>query len=165
MKLDNYKKFEYYTGQDYDDESYYDEDDDSMYGRPYYGKKSKSKEEDEYEQEIKNSSKYSDYDDDEYEEDDDMSHLLYLLRQMFKNSGIDAEVSNTHLDIIIDVYLNKKERLIEIIKVFEVAKKLRKDILLQYDSEFQLFYTKTGQPVLTFTFIYGDGQDDDNAPF
>lgn len=151
------KKLEDYTGPDYDD---YYEDDDELFGRPHYGKQDKSG----------NSSKdeYQGEDDDyEYEDDsDDMSHLLYLLRQIFRNAGIeDFEISNSKLDINIDVYMNTKEKLKDIIKVFEVTRRLQKDILPQYDSSFDLYYTKSGQPLLSFIFAYGDGLDDDKAPF
>ncbi len=146
---------------------YGDDDDDDIYGRPSYGigsygsigpsgisyggkGKSKAKVEDEIPSE-------------------DMEHLLYLLRTLFKNSGVDADIESKGLDITIFVVLNKKEKMSSIIKVFDVAKKLKKDILPQYDSEFEMWETKTGDPMLTFNFMY-EGDDDDenydgNAPF
>lgn len=155
------RKYEEYESPWEDDDEAYYHDDDYLFGRPNYSSKKQA------------SNKYYDYKDDddddgyEYEEDsEEMEHLLYLLRMMFKNSGIEeVEVSSKGLDIEIDVYLNKEERLKSILKVFEVAKKLKKDILAQYDSEFNMYYTKEGDPVLTFNFDYGDGLDDDKSPF
>lgn len=162
------KQFEKYTGpdedyDDFDDETFYHEDD-YIFGRPNYSKMNEPEEFTE-EEGYKKLNRDDDGDEEDMDDNDDMSHLLYLLRQMFRNSDIDAEISSDDLDIIIDVYLNKKERLKDVIKVFEVAKKLRRDILPQYDSEFQIYYSKTGQPILTFNFSYGDGQDDDKSPF
>ena len=107
-----------------------------------------------------------DYDDDDDDiENDDIEHLLYLLRTMFKNSGIDVQIEHKNLDIIIYCVMSFKERLKDIISVFDVANKLKKDILPQYDSEFQLWETREGQPLLTFSFSYKEGLDDDNMPF
>ena len=173
MKLRNFNQL--FEGRwDEEDESYYN-DDDYLFGRPNHSKKKSNDDDDFYDDDGYQRLNNDDYDDDdnygldfedeEVDDSDDMSHLLYLLRTMFKNTGIEVEVRNRGLDIEIDAYLNKKERLKDVIKVFEVAKKLKKDVLPQYDSEFELFYSKTGHPILTFTFLYGDGQDDDNSPF
>lgn len=123
------------------------------------------------------------YDDDDYEDEgydklnsddddsddnggqDDMEHLEYLLREMFRNVGIDVTVTSDNGDIQIVVMLNKKERLRDVISVFSVANKLKKDILAQYDSEFDLWEDNKGLPMLTFDFYYGDGLGDSNAPF
>ena len=118
-----------------------------------------------------------DYDDDstKYDDDDisqdDMQHLLYLLRSMFRNSGVeDVEVTNYKMDIKITCKLRRKERLKDFIKVFEIAKKLKKDILAQYDSEVEMFdqydkHEKQSRPHVEFTFLYDEGLYDDEAPF
>jgi hypothetical protein len=107
----------------------------------------------------------SDYDDN-LDQDDDMDHLLYLLRKMFHNSGIDnVEITNKKMDLTIYVELRSRERLKDVIKVFEVVNKLKRDILPQYDSEFDMWKTKKGSPLLTFNFYYDEGLDDDNVPF
>lgn len=109
------------------------------------------------------------YDQDEeedYDQDEDMEHLLYLLRSMFTNSGIyDVEINNKKMDLTIYVELRYRERLKDIIKIFEVVNKLKKDILPQYDSEFEMWKTKKGNPLLTFNFYYDEGLDDDNIAF
>lgn len=107
-----------------------------------------------------------DYDDsDDNGNQDDMAHLEYLLREMFRNVGIDVTVTSDNGDIQIVAMLNQKERLRDVISIFSVANKLKKDILAQYDSEFDLWEDKKGLPMLTFSFYYGDGLGDDNTPF
>ena len=137
---------------DDDDYGFYDQDDeDDNFGRPNTPKK----EDDGY---------------DEYDEDgissNDIQHLNYLLRSMFKNSGIeDVQIENKKLDISISCVLRKRESMKNVIKVFEIAKKLKRDILAQYDSEFEMWETKDGRPLLTFNFYYGEGLNNDYAPF
>ena len=148
MKLKNYKElFEKYEDTDYDDESYYN-DDDYLFGRPDSSKKVTKDEED------------------ELIGDSDMDNLLYLLRTMFKNKGIkNVYVENDELDISISVTMNMKEKIENIISVFDTAKRLKRDILPQYDSEFEMWETKDGRPLLTFNFYYGEGLEDDNVAF
>jgi hypothetical protein len=99
--------------------------------------------------------------------DDQLGHLLHLLRLVFKNSGLDAQITNNDdLDISIAVFMNEKERLNNVVKVFEVIKKIKRDTLGQYDSEFEIQYSKKmRKTMLIFNFYYGDGLDDDNSPF
>jgi hypothetical protein len=106
-----------------------------------------------------------DYEDDD--QDDDVDHLLYLLRQMFRNSGIeDVRVSaKGNEDIVIECYMRKKDSLRNVIKTFEVANKLKRDILAQYDSEFEMWESKSGGGILTFGFTLEEGLDDDTMPF
>jgi hypothetical protein len=149
MKLKNYKElFEKYEDTDYEDESYYN-DDDYLFGRPDNSKKVTKEDEE-----------------DELIGDSDMDNLLYLLRTMFKNKGIkNVYVENDELDISISVTMNMKEKIENIISVFDTAKRLKRDILPQYDSEFEMWETKDGRPLLTFNFYYGEGLEDDNTPF
>jgi hypothetical protein len=105
-------------------------------------------------------------DDDDGIEEDDMEHLLYLLRSMFKNSGIDVRVSNKEMNINIFIQLTPRERLKRVITIFEVVNKLKKDILIQYSCEFEMWETKMGMPYLEFTFYYEDEDNtDDGYPF
>lgn len=148
MKLKNYKElFEKYEDTDYEDESYYN-DDDYLFGRPSHSKKGTEEEEE------------------EMIGDSDMDNLLYLLRTMFKNKGIkDVYVEHDELDITISVTMGYKEKIESIISVFDTAKRLKRDILPQYDSEFEMWETKDGKPLLVFNFYYGEGLEDDDAPF
>jgi len=163
MKLSKYNKF--FENSDWD------EDEEDFFNRWDSGDKSKrSSKEDDWE--SYNRWGLGDYSEDDYDEDekdiedDDMGNLLYLLRSMFKNSGIDeVYIENKKMDITISVELRKRERLKDIIKVFEVANKLKRDILAQYDSEFEMWETKEGRPLLVFNFMYDEGLYDDEAPF
>ena len=147
MKLKNFKQL-------FEDESLFDR---SKWFRD---------EDDDYEDEGYDKLNSDDYDDsDDNGNQDDMEHLEYLLREMFRNVGIDVTVTSDNGDIQIVVMLNQKERLRDVINIFSVANKLKKDILAQYDSEFDLWEDKKGQPMLTFDFYYGDGLGDDNSPF
>jgi hypothetical protein len=69
------------------------------------------------------------------------------------------------MDIVIYCRANRRERLKDIIKIFEVANKLKRDILAQYDSEFDMWSNRDGSTNLVFSFLYDEGLDDDNAPF
>lgn len=118
--------------------------------------------------------KFNDYDDYDYDDgddddndDDDVQHLTYLLRQMFRNSGVDNVqiTAKRNEDIVIEVNMNKKESLRNIIRVFEVANKLKRDILAQYDSEFDIWTSKSGGGILSFGFTLDEGLEDDNMPF
>ena len=165
MKLKNYKElFEEVDPKDWG------EDDDDLYGRPHYGSKN-----DDYE-ELKKKFKEQmgeSFDDDDDNEDtsasDEMDNLLYLLRTLFKNGGVEAEFESKGLDKMVYVVLNKREKMSSILKVFDLVKKLKRDILPQYDSEFEMWETKSGLPMLTFNFEYegsdGDPNHDGTKPF
>jgi hypothetical protein len=162
----NNKKPESRWSVDDDDDDelapYGDEGDDDLFGRPYYPPRSKG-------QSSFRDEEFEEYDGLDEEDDidgDDMQHLLYLLRTMFRNSGIeDVEVDHKGLDIMVYCVMRRRERLKDIIKVIEVANKLKRDILAQYDSEFEMYETKDGRPMLTFNFYYGEGLDDDTVAF
>lgn len=111
-----------------------------------------------------------DYGDNEHEhygitDEDEEDHLCYLIRSMFNNYGLNVSVERNELDITINLFLERKERMKNILKAFDVIHKMKKDILPQYDSQMELFETKSGYPVLSFEFYYGSGDKDDNAPF
>lgn len=156
MKLKKYKVFEEVDPKDWGDDEYEEGNDDDLYGRPEYKRPDS----------LHNYSD-NDYMNDNSEEieDDDMNHLYYLLRTYLRQKGIDAQIDNKGLDITIYVILNKKEKMKSILNVFSSMKDMRSQILQQYDSEFELWETKTGDPMLTFIFELGDGDDDDNTPF
>ena len=150
-------------------EARWDDEDDDLFGRPNYpGEDDDDDDDDFYDdngyKKLTNDEDFDDSDDDS-QDDGQFGHLLYLLRLMFKNTGVEVEITNDDLDISIVAFMNPKERLKDVIRVFEVAKKLKRDTLVQYDSEFEIWYGKDGRPMLTFNFYYGDGMDDDNSPF
>ena len=116
-----------------------------------------------------------DYDDDDYrydkeykgededDSDDDMSHLCYLLRSMFNNSNVDVNVENSGLDLSITAQFARRESLSDIIKVFEIVRKIKKDVLAQYSSSYEMWETKTGTPMITFEFMLDDDDDKDGV--
>jgi hypothetical protein len=103
---------------------------------------------------------YDDGHDDMEVENDDMEHLLYLLRTMFKNAGIEANISNKKMNIIVYILLTPKERLRDVIKIFEVVNKLKRDILIQYSCEFEMWENRQGRPYFEFNFYYEDSNED-----
>lgn len=120
-------------------------------------------EDDFYEDSDDDFNKYSDGEDDSQDEED---HLCYLIRSMFNNYGVSAYVERDDLDIILYIYLQKKEKMQNILRCFDiVTNKLKRDILPQYESELELYESKEGIPILQFSFFYADGDKDDRAPF
>ena len=152
MKLKKFNQLFEREGFDDIDNFYYDydaddDDDDEYYSR--YDKKSKEK---------------KDEDEDEYNYDDDMSHLCYLLRSMFNNSNIDINVENNGLDLSITAQFAKRESLTDIIKVFEIIKKIKKDVLSQYSTSYEIWQTKSGLTMITFEFMLEDDNKNDIDP-
>jgi hypothetical protein len=138
MKL---KKFnQLFEREGFDDIDGYDYEDDYDYSR-----------EDEYKGE------------DEDDSDDDMSHLCYLLRSMFNNSNVDVNVENSGLDLSITAQFARRESLSDIVKVFEIVRKIKKDVLAQYSSSYEIWETKTGTPMITFEFMLEDDDDKDDV--
>ena len=138
MKL---KKFnQLFEREGFDDIDGYDYEDDYDYSR-----------EDEYKGE------------DEDDSDDDMSHLCYLLRSMFNNSNVDVNVENSGLDLSITAQFARRESLSDIVKVFEIVRKIKKDVLGQYSSSYEIWETKSGTPMITFEFMLEDDDDKDGV--
>lgn len=138
MKL---KKFnQLFEREGFDDIDGYDYEDDYDYSR-----------EDEYKG------------DDDDDSDDDMSHLCYLLRSMFNNSNVDVNVENSGLDLSITAQFARRESLSDIVKVFEIVRKIKKDVLAQYSSSYEIWETKTGTPMITFEFMLDDDDDKDGV--
>ena len=137
MKLKKFNQLFEREGFDDIDDPFYDDEDDnySRYDKEYQGE-------------------------DEDDSDDDMSHLCYLLRSMFNNSNIDVNVENSGLDLSITAQFARRESLSDIVKVFEVIKKIKKDILAQYSSSYEIWETKQGTPMITFEFMLEDEDSD-----
>jgi len=153
MKINNLQRYILKLNEtNWDDARNYSYDDDD------YDKDSPKYEEEEEEEESYFSEEPSD-------DDDEEDHLCYLIRSMFSNSGIIAQVERDDLDITVFVFPQKKERMKNILKTFDVVHKLKTDILPQYDSEMELYESKQGYPIFKFDFFYGSGDKDDNLPF
>ena len=104
------------------------------------------------------------YDDDD-DGEDGMENIKYLLRKMFKNKGLDKYIiNNKGFDIEITIILNDRERLSDVVAVFDLLNKLKKDILPQYESEFDMWTNRKGEQVLEIIFLYDDeGYDVDDV--
>jgi hypothetical protein len=106
----------------------------------------------------------SDNDDDYYgsSQDDGMEHILNLLRKTIRNSGIeDFFVENKGFDISISVVVSVKEKLSDIMGIFDILYHLKRDIIPQYDSEFDMYQTRDGDTILEFGFYLNEGLEDD----
>jgi hypothetical protein len=120
---------------------------------------------DDIDQPFDEEDEYSIPDEDDYDpsSDDDMEHLCYLLRQMFNNSNIDVNVENSGLDVSITAQFDRKESLKDVIRLFEIVKKIKKDILAQYDSSYEMWETRSGNPMITFDFNLDEDSDKDGV--
>lgn len=146
-----------------------EEEEDDLYGRPYYHK--------DY--------TYNKFDseDDSEEVSDDMKkereNLCYYLKQMFiGQTKYEVNVEMEKMDIIINIYLDYVENLEDITNIFRITKKIEKEILVMYDGYFEIWYTKKDKAtnksyvMLTFEFSYitddkkpnVDMHDDDGLP-
>jgi hypothetical protein len=52
--------------------------------------------------------------------------------------------------------MRDKERLSDVVNLFDILKKLKKDILPQYESEFDMWTNRKNQQVLEALFLYDD---------
>lgn len=97
-------------------------------------------------------------DDSGAEYDSDMEYLCDTIESLFEKSGLSVNVNYDGLDISIFVFLEKKEKLKNLVKPFDVANKLKNDILPQYDSEFEIYENKEGDPIISFEFSFSDSK-------
>lgn len=102
---------------------------------------------------------------DEVDFQGEMDYLCQTIESLFENSNINCNVSNQGLDLTVFVFPEKKENLKTLTKIFDVANKLRKDILPQYASEFEIYEQKDGYPVITFQFTYEDESAKSKVPW
>lgn len=109
------------------------------------------------------------YDKEEQEEevdfDGEMDYLCQTIESLFDNSNINCNVTNQDLDLTVFVFLEKKETLKNLTKIFDIANKLRRDILPQYSSEFEIYKQKDGYTVITFQFTYEEGGTSSKVPW
>jgi hypothetical protein len=113
---------------------------------------------------------FKDNDDELIEEDEeDLSGVAALAHRMLEESGLENfYVSNKGNNISIQFVLNKKEKFSKLTKILGLIKKLSSDILIQYDSEMDLWETKREDPLLTFDFYYNKdtkGKFKEDIPF
>ena len=104
----------------------------------------------------------------EIDDEDIIENLLSTLRKMIKPSFEKSYVFTDEDGCInIQFVLNKEEKISRIMKVMNIIKKIESDILIQYDSEFDLWETKSGEPLVTAKFQYDEGvrSKEDALPF
>lgn len=151
-----------------------DDDDDDQYGYDDDSTKNYGDYDDWYDDVPQKSSNpkfdkdYS-FDDDDLEDDEDedaRETLHSLLRQMFRNVGIkDTRISSIkNKEILIECHLPQNSPLSLIIGAFEVAQKLKKDILEGHDVEFDVSNNKE-KGILMFDFYIDEEEKDDSLPF
>jgi len=136
---------------------------------------------------MKSIKKYKDFkinekwdDEDEYPNDDfynkeeqeeevdfdgEMDYLCQTIESLFDNSNINCNVTNQDLDLTVFVFPEKKETLKNLTKIFDIANKLRRDILPQYSSEFEIYKQKDGYTVITFQFTYEEEGTSSKVPW
>lgn len=126
---------------------------------------------DDYEDEYYDQYGYGDEDyvqgQEEDDQDEDMEHLLYLLRTYLKEGGAkDVSVRNSSSSIKVEIVMQKKENLSDVIRLFATLERLSNDIMADYDCEFDIWETKKGDPLLIIDYYSPDEDDDeDGAPF
>ena len=127
---------------------------------------------DDYEDEYYDQYGYGDEEDyaqgqEEEDDDPDMEHLLYLLRTYLRDGGAkDVSVRNSSSSIKVEIVMKKEENLSDVIKLFGTLRRLSDDIMADYDSEFDIWETKKGDPLLIIDYYSPDEDDDeDGAPF
>ena len=100
--------------------------------------------------------------DDDYNTEDGMENVKYLLRTMFKNRGIENySINSKKYDISITITMRSKERLSDVVMIFDILKKLKKDILPQYESEFDMWTNRKNEQIFEALFLYEDDYEDD----
>lgn len=103
------------------------------------------------------------------EEEDEVREFTYMLRKIIKGANIDNfYVTNDGFDICIQFIFQKVDKMRSIMRVTNVLKKIHEDILIQYDSEIEMWETTKGEPLFTVDFYYApnkSGSKKDVAPF
>lgn len=89
---------------------------------------------------------------DDKEEDGEMGELAYWIRQMFRANKIDSSVETEGYDLFAYIFLEKKEKINKLLNILEVVNKTKKDLLIYYDAEVELYENKKGFPIMKFTF-------------
>jgi hypothetical protein len=109
-----------------------------------------------------------DYDySDEVSDDDEENNLQYLIRTFLNARGIKSYVETDGKDVSIYVYLQKKEKIKNLTKLFDVViNHMKVEMFEGYDLESELYESKEGDSIFSFTF-YADGSPDidEYSPF
>ena len=107
------------------------------------------------------------YSDDEISYEDEESNLEYLIRTFLTARGIKSFVESDGKDVTIYIYLQKREKIRNLTKIFDVVvNHMKVEMFEGYDLETELYETKEGDSIFSFTF-YAEGlpDTDDDYPF
>lgn len=82
--------------------------------------------------------------------------LMYWVDKLFGayNIKVDSEAKDSELKIF--VYLKKKYKIDEFVTIFDVAERVREDLLSDFEVIVELYETKKRENILQFTLFYGD---------
>jgi hypothetical protein len=134
-------------------------DDDSKYDNSY--------EDDDFDTPEYNEDDYKynrDKSDDELAVDEEMEHLLYVLRGKLKEKGLrDFTVSNRGYDVTITSKLTPKERLVDVVTIFQSIQSIQIDIFSEYLSDFDMYENMRGETILEFLFYISEEDYEDFA--
>ena len=97
-------------------------------------------------------------DDDEFEDNnDELGQMATIIHSMIEKTGVkNFYVSNKGFNISVQFVLSTREKFSKLMKIVGLIKKLKTDVLIQYDDEMDLWETKKGDPLLTFDFYYNE---------
>lgn len=89
------------------------------------------------------------------EEEEAFKNLTDTIRNMIARSGMENfYVNSNHCDIVVQFVLHRTERFSKMMHIMGMIKKISSDILIQYNSEVDLWETKTGEPLFTVNFYW-----------
>lgn len=114
---------------------------------------------------------YWDHDTEDFEYDEGfLNDSATMVHNIIEKSGIkNFYVSNNKDNISVQFVLNMSERFSSMMKIMSMIKKIQTEVLIQYDSEMDLWETKKGLPLLTFDFYYDPNVkgkfEKDDVPF
>lgn len=118
---------------------------------------------------------YDEYEDDYFDQygkedvsdEEEEDNLGYLIRTFLSARGITSYVESDGKDVTVYIYLKKREKIKGLVKVFDVVlNNMKTQMFEDYDLETELYETKEGDPILSFTFYSdGFGRDDDRDEY
>lgn len=86
---------------------------------------------------------------------DELENLSTVLRQMAKKQGFHSFFVSIEEDhILIEVIMNKEETFQRMFNLLEFMRKIKKDYLVGFKCDMDLWETKKGLPIFTFEFYY-----------
>lgn len=114
-----------------------------------------------------NDNNYDYNDSDEVSSDDEEGNLEYLIRTFLSARGIKSYIESDGKDVNIYIYLQKKEKIRNLTKIFDVVvNHMKTEMFDGYDLEVELYESKEGDSIFSFSF-FADGIDreEDDYPF